>query len=156
MKQKRIRTSTPSASHRQSQQSSPAVSLLRTVIDSHSPSQSTTLQSKSPAVSTASPTSTKSAQLLKDLKASVKETVEESHMAWSTQLRDFYKSSFITALSQLDTSEHSLKSVRKMILDPLMRKVLGIDSADTIFQLEHSSALSLPIPEAEGSVILFK
>ena len=121
-------------------------SLLRNVVDPSS--RSITLQSKS----SKSPRSTKNAQMLKNLKISVNNSVEGSHATWITQLRDLYKSSFTAALSQLDTSEKSLKSVRATILDPLMRRVLGIDSSGSIFQLGHSSAPALPITGAEGSV----
>ena len=76
---------------------------------------------------------------------SVNKSVEGSHATWITQLRDLYKSSFTAALSQLDTSEKSLKSVRATILDPLMRQVLGIDSSGSIFQSSHSSPPALPI-----------
>ena len=82
---------------------------------------------------------------MKNLKNSVTTTVDGSHATWITQLRDLYKSSFTEALSQLDSSEKSLKSVRATILDPLMRRVLGIDSSGSIFQLGHSLAPALPI-----------
>ena len=125
-------------------------SLFRNVVDPFS--RSTTLQSKSPAASSGSPRSTKNAQMLKNLKTSVTKSVEGLHATWITQLGDLYKSSFMAALSQLDTSEKSLKSVRTTILDPLMKHVIGIDSSGTIFQLGHSSAPKLPITGAEGSV----
>ena len=127
-KQKKLCTSIPSPSPQQLQQSSPAMSspLLTDVIDPFSLSR-TLLQSKSPA-SSESPSSTKNAQKLKNLKTCVNTTVDGSHATWITQLRDLYKSSFTMALSQLDTSEKSLKSVRATILDPLMRRVLGIYS----------------------------